>query len=389
MNRLRVIVASTLFFGALSGTATAQEAVKIGLITTLSTPVAYIGEDIKAGYELAIAQEGGKLGGIPVQLLVADDTLNPSVAKEAATKFLESEKVKIFSGGVNSIVTLSMVPQILSGGAYWIAANSAPVALDGPNCHPRYFVVSTHNTGPFEATSATAAKMAQKKTLLMAANFNGGKEAMEAWKATFKGDIQDEILVKFNQTDHAGEISQLKLARPEAIFTFFPGGMGIAFLRQLYQAGLRDVKIFPGIVLDSRMVQAVGDAALTSFGSTMWNDDLPNPANAQFVADFQKRYNRLPTIYAAQGYDAARLIGSALKASNGDVDSDAFRKALRAAKFDSVRGNFSFDVDQHPIQDWYMTEVKKSPSGEYRIHTVEKVLSNHRPPLANECKNNS
>jgi branched-chain amino acid transport system substrate-binding protein len=383
------IVAPALLMAALTGPASAQEPVKIGLVTTLSTPVAYLGEDIKAGFELAIAQEGGRLGGVAVKLLAVDDSLNATVAKEAATRLLESEKVKILSGGLNSIVTLSMVPQILASNAYWIAANSAPIPFDGANCHPRYFVASWHNTGAFEATSATAAKMGQKKALLMAANFAGGKEAMDSWKATFQGSIQDEMLVKFNQTDLAGEISQLKLSRPEAIFTFMPGGMGIAFLRQLHQAGLRNVKIFPGMTLDSRMVQAVGDGALTSVGSTIWNDDLANPANLKFIADFQKTHSRLPTVYAAQAYDAARLIGSALKAANGNVDADNFRTALRAAKFDSVRGNFSFDTDQHPIQDWYRTEVRKSPSGEYRIHTVEKVLSNHRPPLAKECKINS
>jgi branched-chain amino acid transport system substrate-binding protein len=355
------------------------------MITTLSTAVAYLGEDIKAGFELAIAQEGGKLGGVPVRLIVVDDTLNPNVAKEAVTKMIESDKIKIFSGGLNSIVTLSMVPQILSSGGYWIGANSAPVVFSGAACKPNYFVASWHNTGAFEATSAAAAEIGTKKVVLMAANFSGGKEAMESWKATFKGTIQDEILVTFNQTDFAGEISRLKLSQPEAIFTFMPGGMGIAFLRQLHQSGLRP-KIYPGMTLDSRQVQAVGNASLTSIGSTIWNHDLRNPANAKFVADFQHTHSRLPTIYAAQSYDAARLIGSALKATNGKIETPAFRVALRAAKFDAVRGTFAFDTDQEPIQDWYTTEVKKTPSGEYRIHTVKKILSKHRPPLAEQCK---
>jgi branched-chain amino acid transport system substrate-binding protein len=385
LNFRAVAVLGSLAIAALTS-ANAAEPVKIGLITTLSTPLGYLGEEIKRGFELAVQQEDGKLGGIPVKLLIADDALNPNVASELATRMLQSDRVKIFSGTVASPITLSLVPRVLDAGGYFISTNSAPIAFDGEHCHPRYFVASWHNTGQFEAAVASAAANKVKRAVLIAARFNGGLEALESWKALYKETIVDEILVKLNQTDFAGEISQLKLSRPEAIFTFLPGGMGTSFLRQLHQAGLRNIAVYPGFTVDSLQVQAVGDAALGAVGSTFWNDDFDNSANVRFVSDYQRAFGRVPTNYAAQGYDAARLIGSALNATGGDVDETKFRSALREAKFESVRGSFSFDIDQHPIQDWVATAVSKTPSGEYRIKTVAKVITQHRPPLATQCK---
>ena len=120
---------------------------------------------------------------------------------------------------------------------------------------------------------------------------------------------------------------------------------------------------------------------------SQWNRDLDNPANNAFVNAFHETYGRYPTLYASQGYDAARLIGSALAAVGGNVnDADGFRNALRQAKFDSVRGAFRFGPNQHPIQDLYVREVIKDDSGNYTNRTVKKVFTDHADAYAKDCK---
>ena len=106
-----------------------------------------------------------------------------------------------------------------------------------------------------------------------------------------------------------------------------------------------------------------------------------------FVAAFREAYGRTPTLYASQGYDTARLIGSALAAVNGDLsDAGAFREAVRKAGFKSVRGAFRFGPNQHPVQDLYVREVVKTADGGTTNRTVKKVFTDHGDAYAAECQ---
>jgi branched-chain amino acid transport system substrate-binding protein len=366
--------------------AQAAEPLKIGMITTLSTPAGYLGEDIRDGFQIAIEQGKGTLGGVPVELVVADDAVNPDIAKELVTRMLQWDRISVFTGAVFSQTTLAIQPEIMRANGYFISSNTAPIELDGANCQPNYFIASWHNTGQFEAAAAAANGRGYKRMLMIAANVSGGREAVTYFRKNYQGPIVSEMLVKLNQTDFAAEISQLRALRPDALFTFLPGGMGVSFLRQLHQAGLPGIKLYSGMTVDTRLMQAVGDAAVGSVGVTFWHTDFDNPASRRFVEDFETRFKRPPTTYAAQGYESARLIASALQATGGKTGTQAFRAALRAAKFESVRGSFSFAPDQHPVQSWYETQIVKGPDGKPVMRTVRKLLADHRPPLADECK---
>lgn len=116
--------------------------------------------------------------------------------------------------------------------------------------------------------------------------------------------------------------------------------------------------------MDATILKAVGNAALGIDVSGAWNSDFDNPVNKTFVADFMKAYNRLPTMYAAQGYDTAVAIASALKATGGKIEDTAgFRAAMLKADFKLTRGNFKFGKNQHPVQDWYAMKVDKDSDG--------------------------
>ena len=115
--------------------------------------------------------------------------------------------------------------------------------------------------------------------------------------------------------------------------------------------------------------------------------ERPLTADFAFVKAFTAKYNRVPTVYAQQGYDTAKLIGSALKAVNGDLTrEDAFRTALRNADFVSTRGSFKFGPNPHPVQDWYQFVVEKGPDGKATIVTKGKVLANHGDAYAKDCR---
>jgi branched-chain amino acid transport system substrate-binding protein len=369
--------------------ASAQEPLKIGMITTLSGPGGYLGQDIRDGFQLAIDLEGGKLGGTPVQVVVEDDGLKPGQGKQIADRFLKGEKIKLFTGIVFSNVLGATVPDILDAGGIYVSPNAGPSNFAGKECHKNYYVVSWQNDTLHESAGQDASNLGLKRAFILAPNYQAGKDALVGFKRYYKGQIVGEVYTRLDQTDFAAEMAQIRAAAPDVVFQFHPGGLGIAFLRQYQQAGLAGT--IPMVVaapsMDSTTLAAVGDAALGLHVTSHWNSDFDNPANKRFVAEWNKKFGRTPTYYASQGYDTALAIAAALKGTGGKVDNaDAFRAAMLKADFHSVRGAFKFGPNQHPVQDWWALRVEKDAQGKLVLKTTGKVLENHSDYYASQCK---
>ncbi|UZF90372.1 ABC transporter substrate-binding protein [Bosea sp. NBC_00550] len=372
----------------LASTAFAQQPVKIGMITTLSGPGGYLGQDIRDAFKLAIDMEGGKLGGVPVELVVEDDALKPGQGKQIAEKMLKTDGIKIMTGIVFSNVAGATVPDIVDSGALYVSPNAAPSNFAGKECNENYFVVAWQNDSLHESAGQYATNLGYKKAFILAPNYQAGKDALTGFKRLFKGEVVGEVYTRLDQTDFAPEMAQIRSANPDVVFQFHPGGLGIAFLRQYQQAGLlgKVPMVLAEPSLDATTLKAVGDAAVGLNVTAHWNTDFDNAANKKFVEAWTKAYNRVPTYYASQGYDTALAIASALKATSGKTDVAALRTALAKADFQSVRGAFKFGKNQHPIQNWYALKVEKGADGTPILKTVDKVLSDHGDVYAKDCK---
>ncbi|HSL40578.1 MAG TPA: ABC transporter substrate-binding protein [Desulforhopalus sp.] len=371
----------------LSGQLFAAEPVKIGMITTLSTKAGYLGEDIRDGFQLAITQEGGTLGGVAVELLVEDDAAKPEKGKQIAERFAVKDGVKIMTGIVFSNVAMAVVPKVVRDGIVYLSANAGPSKLAGSGCSANYFSVAYQNDNLDEVVGQYVTEAGLSNVYLLAPNYPAGKDHLAGFKRYYKGNIAGEVYTKLDQADYAAEIATLRAAGPDAVFFFLPGGMGINFLKQYAQAGLQEsIPLFgPAFSFDERILAAVGDAALGVKNGSQWTHDLDNPANRQFVEAYRQAYGRTPTLYASQGYDTARLIASALQKVGGDLsDLEPFKAELKKADFASVRGTFRFGTNQHPVQDLYIREVIKTDSG-YTNRTLQKVFTDHVDAYAAEC----
>lgn len=349
--------------------------VKIGVITTLSGPSGYIGEQVRDAFQLAIEQGGGKLGGAEVELVVEDDALNPGNGRQIADKFVNDQEIKIVTGIIFSNVAGAVVPDVVDNDAFYISTNAAPSSLAGEGCNENYFVVSWQNDSLHEATGAAAKALGYKKAIALAPNYQAGKDAIAGFTREFGGEVE-EVYTQLDQTDFASEMARIRAANPEVVFQFHPGGLGIAFLKQYSQAGLMGQ--IPMMVsepsADAVILQAVGDGAAGLKATTHWEHDFDNEASKAFVAAWKGKFGDRPiTYYAQQAYDTALLIGSALTKATPD-DQDAFREALRAADFASTRGEFKWGANQHPVQNWYTTEMVKGEDGKI----TAKTLSKHR-----------
>ena len=292
------VIGAGLAFGA-----SAADKVKIGFMSTLSGPAAAIGGDVRDAFQLLIKLNGGKLGGLPAEVIVVDDQLNADVGKQGVERLLKRERVDLMTGMVFSAVLLPVIPAILEAQTFYISPNTGPKDYAGEKCNPYFFAAAWQNEDVANAMGRFVTERGIKNVTLVAPNYPGGRETLDGFKRTFKGKYE-EIYTKLNQLDYGAELAQIRASKPEAMFVFLPGGMGINFVKQYVASGLsKDVQLFvPGFNADEDTLKALGDSMLGVFNTSQWAHDLDNPANKKFVEAFRKEYNRLPTMYASQGW---------------------------------------------------------------------------------------
>jgi branched-chain amino acid transport system substrate-binding protein len=368
--------------------AQAADKIKIGFISTLSGPSAALGVDIRDAFQLAIKLNGGKLGGLPAEVLVGDDQFKPDVGRQLADKYVKLDKVHFLTGMVFSNIMLAAVPVAFENRIVYISPNAAPSPLAGKQCNPYFFVASWPNDAYHEAAGQHASSKGYKRAYLIAPNYQAGKDSLSGFKRFYKGAVAGEVYTQLGQLDYSAELAQVRAAKPDALYIFLPGGMGINFIKQFVAAGLsKDIPlILPGFGSDQDIIRPVGEAMLGLFDTAHWAVDLDNAANRKFVAAFEKEYKRLPSVFAAQGYDTALLIDAAVRAVKGKVeDVEAVRKALKAAKFDSVRGGFRFNSNQYPIQNYYLRVVAKDGQGRLVNKTIGTIFKDHGDAYVQDC----
>jgi branched-chain amino acid transport system substrate-binding protein len=392
MNMPFRIAASTVVAAVLTlGTAqlAAAQTVKIGFLSTLSGPGGALGIDIRDGFNLAIKTNGGKLGGLDVDLQVIDDQQKPDVGVQGAQRLVQQHKSDIITGVVFSNVLLPALPAILNNQTFYISPNTGPAEYAGAKCSPYFFASSWQNEDIPGAMGKFVTDRGIDSVMLIGANYAGGRESIAGFKRFYKGKIIDEIYTPMGQLDYAAELAQVQAKKPGGVFVFLPGGMGINFIKQFAGsgAGTRTQLFLPGFSADEDTIKPVGDALLGTVNSSHWAHDLDNAANRKFVADFEREYKRLPSMYAAQGYDTALLIDGALRKTKGKVsDKEALRKAIEAADFKSVRGPFKFNKNHFPIQDYYLRVVARDAKGRITNRVMGTIFTQQPDAFAPQCK---
>ena len=367
--------------------AVAQEKIKIGVIVTLSGPAAVLGQQARDGFALAIKDLGGKMDGHDVEVTVVDDELKPDVAVTKVKGLLELNKVDFVVGPIFSNVLQAIHKPVVEAKTFLISPNAGPSSYAGKNCSPYFYVTSYQNDQVHEILGKVAQDRGYKRVYIMVPNYQAGKDAVAGFKLDYKGEIVEESYVPLGTLDFQVELSKIASTKPDAVFTFMPGGMGVSLVKQYKQAGLADqIPVLSAFTVDESTLPAQQDAAVGMFGGADWAPNMDNPANKKFVAEYEAAYNSIPATYAMQSYDAALLIDSAVKAVKGDLaNKEAVSAALKKADFTSLRGGFKFNTNGYPIQDFYLTKVAKRSDGKFQTEIVEKVFENYGDRYAKDC----
>jgi branched-chain amino acid transport system substrate-binding protein len=373
---------------ALAQPAAAQQKVRIGFISTFSGPQGVMGQYMKESVELALDHLGRKVGGLEVEMFYGDDQLKPDVGVQVAEEMLKKNQVDFVSGIIWSNVMLAVVPVVTGSGHIMVGTNAGASPLAGKDCNKLYFSTSWNNDQTPEAMGKFLQDSGINDLYVMAPNYQAGKDMVAGLKRYYKGRIVEETYTKLGQQDYQAEISQLRAKNPKAVFAFYPGGMGVQFLKQYDQAGLRgQLPLYTVYTVDEISIPAVKDAGLGIYETRYWSPDLKNPANEKFVSDYKKKYGKLPVFYGAQSYDGIMLIDSAVRAVKGNLKNvDGMVAAMEKADFKSLRGPFQYNVNHHPIQNFYLLKSEKTAGGEIEMRIQKTIFEKHKDSYYQDCK---
>ena len=311
---------------AVMGTAAFADDIKIGMVVTLSGPPAALGQQIVDGFQLALEQKDGMLGGQKVELIVEDDKLKPDVALVKATSLVERDKVDFVVGTVFSNMLQAIFKPIVQSDTFLISPNAGPSTFAGRNCNPYFFVTSYQNNQNAEVSGMIANEEGFENVFTMVPNYQAGRDNIVGFKQTFKGNVTDEVFTPLGHQDFSAELARISTSGADAIFTFMPGGMGVRLVNQFANAGLSEnMKFMSVFTTDETTLPGQKDAAVGFLAAGSWAPDLPNDANAAFVKAFEEKYGYIPGSYAMQAYDTASLLDSAIAKTGGDM-SDKGRR---------------------------------------------------------------
>jgi branched-chain amino acid transport system substrate-binding protein len=372
-----------------TGPALAQsKTVKIGFISTFTGPPAAIGNDMKNSFELGLEHHGRKLGGLPVEVIYADDQTKPEVGVQKTQELIESNHVDFVVGYIWSNVLLASLKPLVDSKTMTVVTNAGASPFAGELCSPYAFSTSWQNDQTPAAVGLYMNQKGVKSAFLIGPNYAAGKDMLAGVQQTFKGQIIGQELTRWpDQLDFSAELSKARAAKPDAIFAFYPGGAGVQFVTQYVQAGLKgQIPLYTAFTVDDLSLPRLKDLAVGIPGAQEWVNDLTNPTNKKFVADYKAKYNATPSFYGAQTYDAVGLIDSAVTAVKGDLSNkEGMRKEMEKANFKSVRGNFRFGNNHIPIQDFYLQDAAKNPDGSFSLHTVATIVKDDQDRFHDRC----
>jgi branched-chain amino acid transport system substrate-binding protein len=385
---LRTVVAMTAAAAFVISPVHAADKLKIGFVTTLTGPPGILGKHMKDSIELALDHLKHKVGGLETEVIFVDDQTKPDLGVQLVQELLQKHNVDIVSGVIWSNVLMAVVPIVTGAGKILVGTNAGASPMAGAQCNPLFITSSWNNDQTPEAMGKFMQEEGINDVYTISPNYQAGKDMVAGFKRYFKGRVVDEVYTKLGQLDYQVEISQLRAKNPKVVFIFLPGGMGINFVRQYTQAGLRDkIPLYSVFTVDETTLPALKDAALGQYETRFWSPDLDIPASKRYVADFRKKFGYTPALYGAQSYDGIMLIDSGVRAVKGNLkDTKALMAAMLKADFDSVRGRYKYNTNHMPIQNFYLLKAVKGKDGGVEMQIQKTVFKDHKDAYYQDCK---
>ena len=380
------LAALALACGATAGMAQSTDKLKVGLMLPFSGTYSALGVAIENGFRLHVAEQGGKLAGREIEFFKVDDESDPAKATDNVNKLIKRDNVDAIVGTVHSGVAMAMARAAKQSGTTLIVPNAGADAVTGPLCAQNIFRSSFSNWQSSYGMGTVAAKQEKKKTAVTISwKYAAGDEMTGAFKEGFEkegGKVVKQLTVPFPNVEFQALLTEIAATKPDVVFAFFAGGGAVKFVKDYAAAGLSKVTpLYGSGFLTDGTLDAQGDAAQGLLTTLHYADGLNTPRDNAFRVAYAKSFKLQPDVYAVQGYDAAQILETGLKAVNGDISKKAeFAAAVQKSTIDSPRGPFTMSRAHNPVQDIYLRKV------DGKENKVVGVAAKARADPARGCK---
>jgi branched-chain amino acid transport system substrate-binding protein len=359
---VRIIATAAAVLLSTAAMAQTQGKLKVGLMLPYTGTFAALGVAIENGFRLHLAEQGGKFAGREVEFFKVDDESDPSKATDNVNKLVKRDNVDVLIGTVHSGVAMAMAKVAKDTGTLLIVPNAGADAVTGAMCAPNIFRSSFSNWQPGYAMGEVAAKKGAKKIVTITWKYAAGDETVKGFKEAFEkggGTVVKELSLPFPNVEFQALLTEIAATKPDGVFTFFAGGGAVKFVKDYAAAGLKkSIPLYASGFLTEGTLDAQGADADGILSAMHYADSLDTPKDKAFRLAYAKSYKLQPDVYAVQGYDAAQILATGLKAVNGDVSKKAeFAAAVEKNKIDSPRGPFTMSKAHNPVQDFYLRQV--------------------------------
>lgn len=354
-----------LALGAMTGLVQAQDnTFKIGLVLPMSGPFASTGKQMELAVRLYMAQHGDMVAGRKVVLIVKDDTGAPDVTKRIAQELVINDKVQVLAGfgltplamATAPVATQSKTPLVVMAAATSIITEASP------------FIVRTSFTVPQVVTTLAdwATKNNIKKVVSLVTDYAPGIDSEKYFNQRFinnGGVVVETLRVPLRSPDFAPFLQKVRDAKPDALFTFVPAGVGSALMKQFAERGLDKAGIrliAEGSVTDDDILNNMGDVAVGVVTAHHYSASHQSALNKKFVEAFGKANNGLrPNFMAVGAYDGMRVIYEAAKTTKG-AGGEALLSAMKGQAFESPRGPIYIDNQTRDVvHNMYVRRVER------------------------------
>jgi branched-chain amino acid transport system substrate-binding protein len=338
--------------------------VRVGFMLPYTGTFAQLGVAIENGVRMAIAEQGGKLGGREIEWFKVDDESEPAKGIENANKLVQRDKVDVLIGTVHSGVQMGIQKVARDSGVLTLIPNAGVHAATRALCAPNVFRTSFSNSQPTLALGQAMVEKGHKRAVWITWKYAAGDEAFEGFKESYTkagGTIVKELGLPFPNVEFQALLTEIASIKPDAVACFFAGGGAAKFIRDYAAAGLKDkIPLYGSGFLTEGVLEAAGPAADGIITTMHYSDALDTPRNKQFRLEYAKMFRAQPDVYAVQGYDTGLPLAQGAKAVNGDLTGNkpALYKALESATIDSPRGKWTMSKAHNPVQDIYLRRVE-------------------------------
>jgi len=366
MRKVFAFAAAALALGC-APLARADE-VKVGVVLHYSGPFAALGDRIQKGMDLWMQQHGDSVAGNKITLIKRDAAGSVDTSKRLTQELITRDHVQFIAGYVLTPEAMAAAPDVTEAKVPTVILNAATAVITTKSPYLARVSLTLPQTTEIMGTWA-ATKGGIKQAYTAVSDYGPGLDADAAFKLAFTkagGTVVDTLKFPLMNPDFAPFLQRIKDSKPQAVYTFIPGGaQPIAFAKTWHDLGLdkAKIKLLPSEEYgDDADLGKLPETAVGTIMSMHYSSFLKTKTNQDFVAAWHKAYgaDSQPDFFAVQGYDGMALIYDVVAKLNGKIDGDAAMAVIKGWKHDSPRGPIMIDPETRDIvQNIYICKIVK------------------------------